>query len=40
MTNWPNSINRLCLLPKLFSKMYFLFGSAFYDDMEFENLKC
>ena len=23
--NWPNFINRLCLLPKLFSKMYFLF---------------
>ena len=23
--NWPNFITRLCLLPKLFSKMYFLF---------------
>ena len=23
--NWPNFINRPCLLPKLFSKMYFLF---------------
>ena len=23
--NWPNFSNRICLLPKLFSKMYFLF---------------
>ena len=23
--NWPNFINRLCLYPKLFSKIYFFF---------------
>ena len=39
-TNWPNFINRLCLLSKLFSEMYFLFyASAFDDVMKFENRK-
>ena len=38
--NWSNFINRLCLLPKIFSKMYFLFyAQAFDDAMKFENLK-
>ena len=37
---WPNFINRLCLLPKLFNKMYFLFYAQAFDDvMKFENLK-
>ena len=36
--NWPNFINRLCLLPKLFSKMYSLFDAE-DDAMKFENLK-
>ena len=39
-TKQPNFINRLCLLPTLFSKMYFLFYvSAFDDVMKFENKK-
>ena len=38
--NWPNFITRLCLLPKLFSKMCFVFDSwAFDDTMTFEYLK-
>ena len=38
--NWPNFINRLSLPLKLFSKMYFLFYAAAFDDiMKFENLK-
>ena len=41
---WPNLINRLCLLPKLFSEMYFLFHAQAFDDVmklenaEFKNL--
>ena len=31
--NWPNFINRLSLLPKLFSKMYFLFYAQAFDDV-------
>ena len=38
--NWPNFINRLCLLPKFFRKMYFLFYAQAFDDvMNFENQK-
>ena len=38
--NWPNFINRPCLLPKLFRKMYFLFYARAFDDvMKFKNLK-
>ena len=38
--NWPNFINRLCLLPKLFSEMYFLlYAEAFDDVIKFENLE-
>ena len=38
--NWSNFINRLCLLPKLFSKMHFLFYAQAFDGvMKFENLK-
>ena len=37
---WPNFINRLCLLPKLFSEMYFLFYAQAFDDvMKFENVE-
>ena len=37
---WPNFIYRLCLLPKLFSKMYLLFYAQAFDDvMKFEYLK-
>ena len=37
---WPNFITRLCLLPKLFSKMCFVFHAwAFNDVMPFEYLK-
>ena len=37
--NWPNFINRPYLLPKLFSKMYFLFyAKAFGDIMKFESV--
>ena len=36
---WHNSINRLCLLPKLFSKMYLFYARAFDDVMKFEYLK-
>ena len=40
MTNWPNFINRLYLLPMLFSEMYFLFYADTFDDvMKFENVK-
>ena len=40
MTNWPNFLNNLCLLPKLFSKKYFLFYAQAFDDvMKFEYLK-
>ena len=36
--NWQNFINRLYLLLKLFSEIYFLFyASAFDDVMKFEN---
>ena len=36
--NWSNFINRLCLLPKLSSKMYFFFYAWAFDDfMTFEN---
>ena len=38
--NWANFIYRLCLLPKLFSKMYFLFYAQAFDDViKFEFLK-
>ena len=38
--NWPNFITRLCLVPKLFSKMYFVFHAQTFDDiMKFEYLK-
>ena len=38
--NRPNFINRLCLLPTLSSKMYFLFHAQVFDDfMKFENRK-
>ena len=38
--NWPNFVNRPCLLPKLVSKMYFLFYAEAFDDvMKLENLK-
>ena len=38
--NWPNFITRLCLLPKLFSKMCFVFHAGAFDDvMTFEYLK-
>ena len=33
-------MNRLCLLPKLFSEMYFLFYAYAFDDvMKFENVE-
>ena len=36
--NWPHLINRLYLLPKLFSEMYFLFYALAFDDIiKFEN---
>ena len=31
--NWSNFIKRLCLLPNLFSKMYFLFYASAFDDV-------
>ena len=31
--NWPNFINRLCLISKLFSKFYFLFYTQALDDV-------
>ena len=38
--NWANFINRTCLLPKLFRKMYFWFYTYTFDGvMKFENLK-
>ena len=38
--NWANFITSLCLLPKLFSKMYFLIQAQAFDDvMKSENLK-
>ena len=38
--NWPNFITKLCLLPKLFSKMCFVFRTWAFDDvMTFEYLK-
>ena len=37
--NWPNFISRPCLLPKLFSKMYFLFYAQAFDDVMKFNLK-
>ena len=38
--NWSNFINRLCLLPMLFSKIYFLlYAWAFDDIMKFAYLK-
>ena len=37
---WPNFIDRLCLIPKLFSKTYFLFYVYAFDDvMISKNLK-
>ena len=37
---WPNFINRLRLLPKLFNKMCFMFYAWTYDDvMRIEYLK-
>ena len=37
---WPNFITRLCLLPKVFSKMCFLFHAEAFDDvLTFEYLK-
>ena len=39
-TKWPNFINRLYLLPKSFSEMYFLFYALVFDDvMNFENVE-
>ena len=39
--SWPNFINKTCLLPKLFSKMYLLFHSQAFDDViKFESLEC
>ena len=39
--NWPNFITTLCLLPKLFNNMCFVFyASAFDDVMIFEYVKC
>ena len=32
-TNWPNFINRLCLLPRLFSKLHFLRHAQAFDDV-------
>ena len=38
--NWPSFIDRLYLLPKLFSEMYFLFYAlAFHDIIKFENVE-
>ena len=38
--NWPNFINRLCLLSRLFSEMHFLFYAQAFDDfMKFENVE-
>ena len=38
--NWQDFIDRPCLLPKLFRKMYFMFYAYTLDDvMKFENLK-
>ena len=38
--NWPHFITRMCLIPKLLSKMYFLFYAWAFDDvMKCENLK-
>ena len=38
--NWPNFINRLCLLTKLFIEMYFLFYAKAFDDvMKFQNVE-
>ena len=38
--NWPNFINRLCLILRLFSKMYFLIYPQSFDDIiKFEYLK-
>ena len=38
--NWPNFITRLCLLPKSFSEICFVFHAWEYDDvMTFEYLK-
>ena len=40
VVTWPNFITRLCLLPKLFSKMCFMFHAWAFDDfMTFEYLK-
>ena len=33
MTNWPHFITSLCLLPKLFSNMFFLFHTLTFDDV-------
>ena len=39
-TKWPNFINRLCLLSRLFSKLYFLrYAYAFDDVTKLEYLK-
>ena len=38
--NWPKFITRLCLLPKLFSEMCFVFHALSFEDvMAFEYLK-
>ena len=38
--NGANFINRLCLFPKLFSKMYFLFYAYAFDDViKIENVE-
>ena len=38
--HWPNFITGLCLLPKLFNKMYFMFYAWAFDDvMTFKYLK-
>ena len=31
--NWPNFITRLCLVPKLFSKMCFVIDAWVFDDV-------
>ena len=38
--NWPDLINRLCLLCELLNKMYFVFYAQAFDDfMKFEHPK-
>ena len=38
--NWPNFMSRLCLVPKLFSEMYFLFHAYTFENvMKFEKVE-